>query len=62
MRVFQGWKIRARCRLLVLWSLCVSCLQTYHQNENQASFWKAEWGRNGVGMGWKMFRFQLFLQ
>ena len=48
MRVFQGWKIRARSSLLVMWSPRVSCLQMYHLNDNWASCRGSEWGRNGL--------------
>ena len=57
MGVFQGWKMGARCRLLLIAPPRGSCFKTYHETEKLTSFLGACEGRKGVGMGWKMLCF-----
>ena len=57
MGVFQGWKMCARCRLLLISPPRTSCFKTYHETEKLPSFLVAGEGRNGVGMGWNMLCF-----
>ena len=59
MGVFQGWKMCALCRSLLISPRRTSCFKTYHETEKLPSFLVAGAGRNGVGMGWKMLCFLL---
>ena len=59
MGAFQGWKMGARRRLLLISPPRVSCFKTYHEIEKLTSFLGAGEGRKGVGMGWKMLCFVL---
>ena len=57
MGVFQGWKMCALCRSLLISPPRASCFNTYHETDKLPSFLVAGEGRNGVGMGWKMLCF-----
>ena len=50
MGVFQGWKMGARRRLLLISPPRVSCFKTYHETENRLSFFVP--ARVGMGSEW----------